>query len=78
MAIFGYDDAVAGGSFRIRQTWGEAWGDGGYCWMPYSHFAAYPDFDAWRLADRPNVVAVPTEHSVCASCGQAVPCNQGS
>ncbi len=80
MAIYGYDDNVAGGSFRVRNSWSTSWGDGGWCWVPYSHFEHYPDFDAWRLTDLPNiapeekvVVEPAVVENVCAACGQQLP-----
>ncbi|MDQ8193261.1 C1 family peptidase [Coraliomargarita sp. SDUM461004] len=39
MAIVGYDDNKHGGAFRIINSWGTGWGDGGYIWVPYEHFA---------------------------------------
>ncbi len=38
VALVGYlDDAKypGGGAFLFRNSWGEAWADGGYAWMPY-------------------------------------------
>lgn len=32
----GYDDAS--GRFLVRNSWGEAWGDGGYCTIPYAYW----------------------------------------
>lgn len=40
MAIVGYDDHKEGGAFRILNSWGPDWGDGGYIWMRYSDFKA--------------------------------------
>nr|WP_294945071.1 C1 family peptidase [uncultured Mucilaginibacter sp.] len=41
MAIIGYDDNKAGGSFRIMNSWGTAWADGGYVWMRYADFTRW-------------------------------------
>ncbi len=41
MAIVGYDDNKAGGSFRIMNSWGSNWADGGFVWMKYSDFTRY-------------------------------------
>ena len=41
MAIVGYDDEKAGGAFRIMNSWGSGWADGGYVWMKYSDFTRY-------------------------------------
>jgi hypothetical protein len=41
MAIVGYDDNKAGGAFRILNSWGTGWADGGYVWMKYSDFTRY-------------------------------------
>ena len=34
MTIIGYEDATS--TFIIANSWGQAWGDGGFCHMPYS------------------------------------------
>ena len=41
MVIVGYDDAGYGkyngaGAFKVRNSWGSSWGDGGYWYLPYS------------------------------------------
>lgn len=36
VAAVGYDDNRYGGAFRIINSWGQGWGDGGYFWIPYS------------------------------------------
>jgi C1A family cysteine protease len=41
MAIVGYDDTKAGGAFRIMNSWGTQWADGGYVWMRYEDFTRY-------------------------------------
>lgn len=38
MAIIGYDDHVAGGAFRIMNSWGPEWADNGFVWIRYSDF----------------------------------------
>lgn len=41
MAIIGYDDnkviGVSKGAYEVRNSWGTAWGDHGYCWIPYDY-----------------------------------------
>lgn len=41
MLIVGYDDDLEGGCFRILNSWGPKWADGGYVWIPYSEFVKY-------------------------------------
>jgi C1A family cysteine protease len=38
MAVVGYDDNIHGGAFRIINSWGTGWGDGGYIWVPYEEY----------------------------------------
>jgi hypothetical protein len=38
MCVAGYDDAEYGGAFEVQNSWGAAWGTGGYIWIPYSVF----------------------------------------
>lgn len=41
MAVVGFDDNVAGGAFRILNSWGTDWADHGYVWMRYSDYTRY-------------------------------------
>jgi len=38
MVVIGYDDNYAGGAFRLLNSWGTAWGDGGFIWVPYNEY----------------------------------------
>lgn len=39
MAIVGYDDSKGpNGAFRVVNSWGESWGDKGFCWVDYKFF----------------------------------------
>ncbi|MDP0501485.1 MAG: DUF4384 domain-containing protein [Verrucomicrobiota bacterium JB022] len=38
MVVVGYDDARAGGSMRVMNSWGTRWGDKGFVWIPYEDF----------------------------------------
>ena len=41
MCVIGYDDFKEGGSFRLMNSWGEDWGDKGFCWVRYSDFKEF-------------------------------------
>ena len=43
MTVVGYDDYKFGGAFRIVNSWGYDWGDGGYAWIPYNDFKKYAE-----------------------------------
>lgn len=47
MCIVGYDDNFNGGSFIVRNSWAENWGDKGYCYIPYSMFKYM--LDIWTV-----------------------------
>lgn len=53
MAIIGYDDHIAGGAFRILNSWGSQWADGGFVWMKYDDFTRYCTLALQVFAD-PN------------------------
>ena len=36
MVVVGYDDAKQ--AFRLMNSWGVQWADGGFCWVDYEHF----------------------------------------
>jgi hypothetical protein len=38
MCVTGYDDNKAGGAFEIMNSWGEGWGERGFCWVRYDDF----------------------------------------
>ncbi len=38
MCIIGYDDELAGGAFRVQNSWGTRWGDNGRFWITYKDF----------------------------------------
>jgi hypothetical protein len=54
MALVGYDDSR--NAYRIINSWGTGWGDGGYAWIDYNTFARYTR-DVWVLEDE---VSTPT------------------
>lgn len=35
MVICGYREDLR--AFQVRNSWSDAWGEGGYCWMPYDY-----------------------------------------
>jgi hypothetical protein len=41
MCIVGYDDTKFGGAFRVMNSWGTSWGDGGFVWIKYQDYATY-------------------------------------
>jgi C1A family cysteine protease len=36
LCIVGFDDEVAGGAFKIANSWGKNWGKDGFCWIKYT------------------------------------------
>ncbi len=43
MCIVGYDDSFQGGAFRVLNSWGPDWADGGYVWIRYQ------DYGDWAI-----------------------------
>jgi C1A family cysteine protease len=36
LCIVGFDDEIAGGAFKIANSWGKNWGKDGFCWIRYT------------------------------------------
>ncbi len=55
MVIVGYDDNKFGGAFRYLNSWGPAWGDGGFIWVPYTTTGdlCYGAYQAFPFARNP-------------------------
>lgn len=49
--LFGWDDAVGGGSWMVRNSWGPKWGQVGNCYAPYRWYTKNLH-DAWKVIDR--------------------------
>lgn len=45
MLAVGYDDEKQ--HVIVRNSWGDQWGDGGYCYLPYDYFTHRIVFDMW-------------------------------
>lgn len=41
MCVIGYDDNMAGGAFRVLNSWGTNWGDKGMVWIKYDDFTRW-------------------------------------
>ena len=53
VTIVGYDDHRFGGAFKIINSHGSRWGDGGYFWLPYRYFQQVVS-EAYVLQDSRN------------------------
>lgn len=50
MTLFGWDDAKD--AFYTANSWGRAWGKGGFCWLPYAHIGNENYVrEMWVIAD---------------------------
>jgi len=57
--IVGYDDTISDdgdvGAFRVVNSWGGNWGDGGYYWITYEAFKMLAWNETYRIVfDKPN------------------------
>ncbi len=59
LTIVGYDDNQYGGAFRVVNSWGEAWGDGGFCWITYEDFNTFQvaAYSFVTVLKKPDLVA---------------------
>jgi len=55
MLCVGYSDADK--VFIVRNSWGESWGDRGYCYIPYDYLMSekYNDGDSWIIRQLENL-----------------------
>ena len=50
VVIVGYDDTKNGGSWIMRNSWGESWGDKGHFYLPYAYLLdAHLCMDIWLV-----------------------------
>lgn len=50
MLAVGFDDSLE--AFRVRNSWGDSWGDNGHLWLGYDYLRTVdPKFDAWSTID---------------------------
>lgn len=54
ITIVGYDDNRYGGAFKVINSWGTGFGDGGYFWLPYAFAVQGILVEAWILEDAEN------------------------
>ena len=56
--VYGWDDdkecEASTGALYVKNSWGKAWGTGGFSWLPYSYLTAY-QFDAWCVTDATDI-----------------------
>ena len=53
MVVVGYNDTIAGGSFRLMNSWDKRWGENGFKWIRYSDFQHFVR-EAYELIPKPN------------------------
>lgn len=65
VAIVGYDDAR--GAFKLRNSWGTDYGDGGYAWIKYEEFAAFC-WEVWFSEPAVEHNNKSRQEDCCAAC----------
>lgn len=52
MCVVGYDDYKFGGAFEVMNSWGDNWGNNGFCWIKYNDFRRFT-YQAYELLQLP-------------------------
>jgi len=50
LCVVGYDNDKYGGAFEVQNSWGEKWGNKGYCWIKYEDFSSFV-YQAYEIMD---------------------------
>jgi len=49
LVAVGYDDEKL--AFKVRNSWGDTWGDNGYVWLPYKYLLTDEAINWWSMLD---------------------------
>ncbi|SOD99702.1 C1 family peptidase [Spirosoma fluviale] len=78
LCVLGYDNSKFGGAFRIVNSRGEDWADGGFCWIRYADLAAFTRYGVQvypqlETADRKAIGGLQAELSFEQQKGGSMP-----
>ena len=54
LCVVGYDKEKFGGAFEVQNSWGTAWGNGGYAWIREADFGSFV-YQAFELIQLPKL-----------------------
>lgn len=75
MCVVGYDDNIGGGAFRIMNSWGTYWGEGGFTWVRYSDYVKYVRyaFEMYLNSEQPSAPKLSGSLKVRLNSGSDMP-----
>jgi hypothetical protein len=71
MMVVGYNDTIQ--AFKVLNSWGNTWGDNGYCWIGYNIFNSSLNYACYPVEDKSEKLSLVTPTSTKDNHGSSWP-----